>query len=239
MARTARRTPENAPATILVDFRPVLGLSPYARNARVHSPDQIEQIAGSIRQFGWTNPILVDSEGIVAGHGRALAASLLYDRGEAISLPDGQPIPLGMVPTIDCSGWPPEKRQAYILADNRLAEVATWDEAILRGELVFLEEAAGFDLGSIGFTDADIARVIAGAEEASAEEIARREWQGMPEFQQGEKTAFRSIPVHFKDQDAVDLFAALIGQKITPNTRFVWYPEIEIETYADKRYASE
>ena len=60
----------------------------------------------------------------------------------------------------------------------------------------------------------------------------------MPEFDQRDKTAFRSLPVHFKDQEAVDKFAALIGQKVTNKTRFVWFPAIEIETYADKRYVA-
>ena len=61
----------------------------------------------------------------------------------------------------------------------------------------------------------------------------------MPEFVQEDKTAFRSIPVHFKDQAAVDAFAALVGQTITEKTRFLWFPEIEIESYADKRYAAD
>jgi hypothetical protein len=65
------------------------------------------------------------------------------------------------------------------------------------------------------------------------------EWKGMPEFEQEDKTAFQSVHIHFKDQGAVDTFAGLIGQKITPQTRSVWYPQIEIEHYADKRYTDE
>jgi predicted RNA binding protein with dsRBD fold (UPF0201 family) len=65
------------------------------------------------------------------------------------------------------------------------------------------------------------------------------EWEGMPEFDQEDKTAFQSIHLHFKNQEDIDKFAELIGQKITPKTRSIWYPEIEIERYADKRYSDE
>ncbi|KUE88897.1 hypothetical protein ASL20_09745 [Cupriavidus necator] len=126
---------------------------PYARNARQHAPTQIQQIAASILEFGWTLPVLADVEGVVAGHARALAAESIYEAGERIRLPNGDLIPDGTVPTLDCTGWTAAQRRAYILADNRLAEVATWDYALLSEELSALLDV-GFDVDLLGF-DAD------------------------------------------------------------------------------------
>src|SRR5215207_3229791 len=104
-----------------VERWPIERLVPYARNARTHSPAQVAQIAASIREFGFTNPILVDgARGVIAGHGRLLAARQL-----------------GMqeVPTLELSHLSPAQRRAYVLADNRLALSAGWDEDLLRLEL--------------------------------------------------------------------------------------------------------
>jgi len=227
--------------SIAVTLADVDDLKPYARNARKHSTAQVAQIVASIGEFGWTNPILVDEDGIVAGHGRLAAAQAIYAKGDRIKLPNGATLPAGTVPTLDCSGWSEDRRRAYILADNRLAENATWDDDLLRSELVFLEgagaEEGGFDLGAVGFTDADLARLLSDPVPEDADEIAN-EWQGMPEFDQQDKKAFRSLALHFKDQAAVDAFAKAIGQKITDKTRFIWFPETEIERYADKRYVA-
>ena len=116
-------------------------LIPYARNARTHSPAQVSQIAASIREFGFTNPILMDGErGIIAGHGRVMAARQL-----------------GMteVPTIELSHLTPLQRRAYVLANNRLALSAGWDEDLLRIELAELRDE-GFDLGLTGFSDLEL-----------------------------------------------------------------------------------
>lgn len=116
-------------------------LIPYARNARQHSTGQIDQIAASIREFGFTNPILVDSKaGIVAGHARLAAATRL-------SLPE--------VPVIVLDHLSEAQKRAYVLADNKLAENATWNEELLRAELKALA-AAEFDLSLVGFSDPEI-----------------------------------------------------------------------------------
>jgi hypothetical protein len=123
-------------------------LIPYARNARTHSENQVAQIAASIREFGWTNPILTDEDGgIIAGHGRVLAARLLGN---------------GMVPTIPLVGLTEAQKRAYIIADNKLALNAGWDDELLRIELLDLEEA-GFDLTLTGF-DGDELVVMLGEE---------------------------------------------------------------------------
>lgn len=121
--------------------RKVDDLIPYARNSRTHSDAQVAQIAASVREFGWTNPVLVDGEnGIIAGHGRVLAARKL-----------------GMkeVPCIELAGLTDTQRRAYIIADNKLALNAGWSDDMLRIELEELGEL-GFDLDLIGFTDDEI-----------------------------------------------------------------------------------
>jgi DNA modification methylase len=112
-------------------------LLPYARNSRTHSDEQVAQIAASIREFGFTNPVLVDADnGIVAGHGRVMAAKLLG---------------LAEVPTINV-GWMTEtQRRAYVIADNQLALNAGWDESVLAQEAAWLQEQQ-FDTNLLGFS---------------------------------------------------------------------------------------
>lgn len=115
---------------------PVDSLVPYARNSRTHSEEQIVQIAASIREFGFTNPVLIDEQGgIVAGHGRVMAAVRL-----------GMPA----VPCLRLRGLTEAQRRAYVIADNQIAMNAGWDEAMLRLELAELQEA-DFDLDLLGF----------------------------------------------------------------------------------------
>jgi len=115
-------------------------LIPYAKNSRTHSPEQVGQIAASIKEFGFRNPILVDGVGIIAGHGRLMAA---------------QKLGLDKVPTIDCSDMSESQKKAYIIADNKLALNAGWDNAMLTIELQDLEDE-GFDLTLTGFDDKEL-----------------------------------------------------------------------------------
>jgi DNA modification methylase len=124
---------------------PVADLVPYARNARTHSDAQVAQIAASIREFGFTNPILIDAErGVIAGHGRLMAARVLG---------------LLEVPVIELAHLTLAQRRAYVLADNRLALSAGWDEDLLRIELGELRDE-GFDLGLTGFDADEIGRLL-------------------------------------------------------------------------------
>ena len=116
-------------------------LIPYAKNAREHSPAQVSQIAASITEFGFVNPILVgDDGGIVAGHGRLLAA---------------QQLGMETVPVIVLSHLSPIQRQALVIADNRLALNASWDEELLSLEIQALDETE-FDIDLLGFSDAEL-----------------------------------------------------------------------------------
>lgn len=142
-----------------IKLRPLESLVAYARNSRTHSPAQVEQLQALLLEFGWTNAVLIDDLGIVAGHGRCMAAEALYKRGEQIKFPNGVPIPIGMVPTLDCSGWSAAQRKAYIIADNRSALSAGWDEEILRMELKELE-AINYDLALTAFSDDELALLM-------------------------------------------------------------------------------
>ncbi len=145
---------------LLAKFVKIDQLIPYARNARTHSDAQVMQIAAAITEFGFTNPVLADAEGIVAGHGRVMGARQLYSAGKTILLPSGEAIPAGTVPVIDCTGWSDAKRRAYILADNQLALNAGWDLEKLSLEIKDLS-AMGFDLPLMGFDEKSLARYLA------------------------------------------------------------------------------
>lgn len=129
-----------------VEHWPLDRLIPYARNARTHADDQVAQIAASIVEFGWTNPILVDAEGIVvAGHGRLLAARRLA---------------IETVPVVVLGHLTPAQRRAYVIADNKLALNAGWNEELLAAELHALN-GEGFDLALTGFSDAELEALMA------------------------------------------------------------------------------
>lgn len=124
-----------------IELRSVAELIPYSRNARTHNDAQVAQIAASIKEWGWTNPILIDEEnGVIAGHGRLAAARKLG---------------MGEVPVIVASGWSKSQKKAYILADNKLALNAGWDDELLALELAELD-GLGFNLDLTGFSDDEI-----------------------------------------------------------------------------------
>ena len=127
---------------------PIKRLVPYARNARTHSDIQISQIAASIREWGWTNPVLVAEDGtIIAGHGRVLAA---------------QKLRIANVPVMVAAGWSEAQRRAYTIADNKLTLNGGWDQELLGLEIGELE-VLGFDLDLIGFSEEERASLAARA----------------------------------------------------------------------------
>lgn len=124
-----------------VEARVLASLVPYARNARTHSKDQVAKIAASIKEWGWTMPVLVDEQdGIVAGHGRVLAAELLgYET----------------VPVVVARGWSEAQRRAYVIADNQLVLEGGWNRELLSTELFDLQ-GMDFDLKLTGFDDLEL-----------------------------------------------------------------------------------
>lgn len=143
-----------------IELRNIDALIPYARNSRTHSSDQVAQIAASMDEFGVTNMILIDDNGIVAGHGRVMGARALYKAGKTLRFANGAPIPEGMVPVINCNGWTPAQRQAYIIADNKIALNAGWDEELLALELRELAEG-NYDLSLLGFSGDELDELLA------------------------------------------------------------------------------
>ena len=129
-------------------------LVPYIRNSRTHSAEQVAQIAASIKEFGFTNPVLIDETGgIIAGHGRVSAARKLG---------------LNEVPCIRLSHLSETQKRAYVIADNKLALNAGWDERLLGLEIRELSDQ-GFDLGLTGFTEKELEELLAEDEDADLE----------------------------------------------------------------------
>lgn len=141
-----------------VVYLAVDALRRYENNARTHPPEQVEQIAASILEFGFNNPILLKDDGqtIGAGHGRLDAAELILSRGQALPTPTG-----ATVPTITLSGLTESQWRAYVLADNKLALGSEWDMDILAAELAALQEDNA-DLPTLaGFSDDEVDALLA------------------------------------------------------------------------------
>lgn len=135
-------------------LRPIESLVPDARNARVHSDAQVEEIAALMLEYGWTTAVLVDEDmSIIAGHGRVMGASLNLNRGHAR---------FADAPVMVAKGWTDQQKRAYIIADNQVALNAGWDQKLLGSELQSLS-AAGFDMSLLAFTQTDLRRLMRGA----------------------------------------------------------------------------
>ena len=164
-------------------------LIPYARNSRTHSDEQVAQIAASIREFGFLNPIIVDGDnGIIAGHGRVLAA---------------QKLKIEQLPCIEASHLTEAQRKAYVIADNKLALNAGWDDALLRIELEELK-TVGFDLSLTGFSLNEITEL----------DFDAGEDMEMPTLADGDKEPYqqKTFTLH-DDQAAIVDDAIIIARK--------------------------
>ena len=140
-----------------IERRKVEDLIPYARNSRTHSDEQIAQIAASIKEWGWTTPVLIDEDGeIIAGHGRVMAARKLD---------------IDEIPTMTAVGWTKAQKQAYVLADNQLPQNAGWDMDLLKVEIMDLN-LEGFDLSLMGFNDDMMAGLLTEETEGLTDEDA-------------------------------------------------------------------
>ena len=149
-----------------IELWPIEKLRPYERNPRTHSDEQVDQIAASMVEFGWTNPVLVDEQGgILAGHGRLLAARKLG---------------LAEVPVIRFEHLSEAQKRAYILADNQIALQAGWSEELLAAELAWLRDER-FDLDLVGFDASELERLLALADGDTARDDAEDEVPEPPE----------------------------------------------------------
>jgi ParB-like nuclease domain len=161
-----RRLARALTANAAIEMWPIGRLRPYERNSRRHSPEQIEQIAASIREWGWTMPILAAEDGMVlAGHGRLAAGKLLG---------------MAEVPVIVARGWAENQKRAYVIADNRLTDASDWDDEMLRLELNDLLEG-GFELALTGISEDELSKLSVGVGVLEA----------MPELPDGERSPYR------------------------------------------------
>lgn len=205
-------------AAAAIEVRKISDLKRYPNNARYHSPEQVKQIAESIKTFGFNVPVLIDAkDGVIAGHGRLDAAELLA---------------MKEVPAIKIVHLTEAEKRAFILADNKIALNSEWLPDKLKAEIEALQEIK-FELAPLGFNQPELNAIL---KPGYIVRNAQGEWSGMPDYNSEDKGAFRSIVVHFRDQAAVDDFVSKTGHKMLEKTRTLWHPEIEIETYVDKVY---
>jgi len=187
-------------------------LTPYDKNNRSHPREQIEEIAASIKEFGFDVPILITENNlIIAGHGRKLAAELLG---------------LKKVPCI-ITTLNDVRTKARRIVDNTIPQGATSLLDNLVSEAIFLDEA-GFNLS------------VFGLEKYLGELVSdpSNEWTNMPDFESEDQSSFKSLKVHFESEADVLEFSKLINQKITKNTLSIWYPYKEREKLIDRLYVS-
>lgn len=198
--------------------RKVQELIPYARNARTHSDAQVAQIAASIREFGFINPVIVDgAAGIIAGHGRVLAARKLG---------------LTEVPTLEVSHLTDAQRKAYVLADNKLAMNAGWDNDLLKIELSELGEG-GFDLELIGFSAEELGALLADTTEGLTDPDDIPEPPADPVSRLGDVWAMGNHRIICGDSTDADVVGKLLG-KVKPHL-MVTDPPYGVEYDADWR----
>tara|TARA_R110000868_G_scaffold222977_1_gene474780 strand:- start:270 stop:878 length:609 start_codon:yes stop_codon:yes gene_type:complete len=171
-----------------ITYKHVDKLIPYVNNSRTHSAEQVTQVAASIKEFGFTNPILLDeSNGIIAGHGRLLAA---------------QKLGMDEVPTITLVGLTEAQRKAYVITDNQLALNSGWDLDSLRVEIERLEEL-DFDLSLLGFEDDVISKLL----DIDAE---------LPELPDGDRDPFQQKTFVLHDEQAGLIDDAILKAKTSP-----------------------
>lgn len=166
---------------------PVDRLIPYAHNSRTHSAEQVAQVARSIQEFGFTNPVLVDGDnGIIAGHCRVLAAS-------SIGMTD--------VPVIELAHLTPAQKRACVIADNRLALDAGWDVEILTDEIRCLDDD-GIDLAILGFDEAELTAFLSDVTPAD-----------LPELASGDREPFQQMTFTLHDEQVEQVKAACAAAK--------------------------
>ena len=176
-------------------------LIPYAHNARTHSDGQVAQIAGSMAEFGFVNPILIGEDAsIIAGHGRLMAARLLG---------------MAEVPVLRLSHLSESQRRALIIADNKITENAGWDETLLREELMQLQEE-DFDLPLLGFTDEELEELLMGdASAGNTEEDSVPELPQNPVSVLGDLWLCGTHKIYCGDATLIDSYTALLGGSLS------------------------
>lgn len=220
--------------TVAAQWLPVGDLRQWDRNPRVNA-QAIPAVAESIRRFGFVSPIVVWSSAnrMVAGHTRlkAMAQLLAEDPGFTAK---GAPGP-GLCRVVFQEFASEAEANAFALADNRLAEIADWEDGGLREVVSELAAEDAALIAAAGFTDNEVNALLSERGENDVE----AEYIGMPECDSEDLTAKFSVKVNFANEDDVAAFGALVGQTVLTTTKSLWFPEAEIGRYADKAYEDE
>lgn len=192
---------------------PINDIRPHENNPRIHPEKQIQVLVNSIKKFGFKGSILIDKDNyIVTGHARHEAALIAG---------------LEFMPCEYADNMTEKDIAAYRYIDNKIAEMSSDDVGKLDRYLELLPNYNWDEFG-IDLNSAD-----------NLVEDHKEEWTDMPEFEQPDATAFRTIKVHFNDQQSVDEFSRIIYQKFTDKTKFIWFPEHEDAIVKDVRYTGE
>ena len=216
-SQMAKRKPAEQHPALKIEYWPIDRLQPYARNPR-RNDKAVGQMVASIREYGFTIPVLAKSDGLVIdGHLRLKAAVQMQ---------------LAEVPVIPCDTWTEAQVKAFRLMVNRSVAWADWDMDALALEFGDLK-ALDFDLTLTGFADWET-----GWTKPEGEGTATPEWTGMPEFEQQDKLPWQTVQVHFVNSVDRDAFAALTGQLITDKTKYIWHPKQERINHTVIRYTS-
>ena len=192
------------------------------RNARQHDERNLQALMGSLREFGQQKPVIALVDGtVIAGNGTMEAAKRL------------EWTHLAVVRFADV-----EKARAFAIADNRTAELSSWDTEILAETLRELRDG-DFDIDDVGFSSLELDRMldVRGADGKPLD--PKEEWKGMPEFDQPDRMAERRLIVNFRSEADVAAFCKLIGQQLTEKTRSIWFPEAEGERHITMRYEAD
>ena len=186
-------------------------------NVRIHDERNIHAIKASLEKFGQQKPIVVDKDNmVIAGNGTLVAAKKLGWKKIAVVETELQGVDL----------------VAYGIADNRTGELAVWDEAKLLEIMNMLQVDETIDEVVTGFSPVDLDQLGVAFDSTDIME----EWQGMPEFDQEDKTAYRSITVHFHNEEAIKDYEEKLELSLPKKAKYIWLPEIIIERFADKKY---
>lgn len=196
---------------------PIDKLIEYANNPRKND-HAVEKIAEAIKYFGFRIPIVAKSDGtVIDGHLRLKAARQLG---------------MTKVPVVLADDLTDEQIRGFRISVNKMSELADWDEDLLRAELLDLQSIE-FDMDLLGFEGFELSNFF------GEENDIYGEWIGMPEFNQQNKQAFRSLIIHFKDNNEVQEFSRQINKKLTEKTRSLWYSDEPIDSVKDLRIKSE
>lgn len=203
--------------TLKIEYIDKNKIKPFKNNPRLHSDEQIEQIANSIAEFGFRIPIAIDENfTILAGHGRYRAAEIMN---------------MSQVPVVQHNDLSDVQKKAFIIADNKITLNSVWQNDILWDQVKDLDKL-GFNLDILGFNDAELMPML----DSNTVSDFSSEWEGMPEYSSEDLSAYRTIRVHFNTDEDVEAFAKKVGQDITEKTKFIYFPEETSFDAESKRY---